>query len=134
MPLEKIDQKVNLGHERKRKRMEDKIRKAGTKQPRRCDKESSKTYTSPYFSTSQNITTNSSQTYLGATTTQMTALPNLPFTTRPLSNISNLPQSSSTSTVGLPPQGIRAIRFLSPLNIINIPQKQPQQNLAFRPP
>ena len=51
MPIESNDQKMNLGHERKRKKIESKIPKPGGKRPRRCDKENTKT--SQYFSSSQ---------------------------------------------------------------------------------
>ncbi|CAF1544219.1 unnamed protein product, partial [Adineta steineri] len=49
MPTDKRDNNINLGHERKRKRIDDKITKPGGKRPRRCDKEPTKKYTSPYF-------------------------------------------------------------------------------------
>ena len=58
MPTDHSDNGNNLDHERKRKRIDDKISKSGGKRPRWCDKESRKTYTSQYFSSTQSIQLN----------------------------------------------------------------------------
>ncbi|CAF5017085.1 unnamed protein product, partial [Rotaria sp. Silwood1] len=55
MPIEHTDHETNLGHERKRKRLENKISKSGGKRPRRCDKENK--YSSPYFTSNNNTST-----------------------------------------------------------------------------
>lgn len=55
IPLDGNDDKVNVGHEKKRKRIENMIGKPGTKRPRRIDKEKSKLFTSPSFSSTSSI-------------------------------------------------------------------------------
>jgi len=132
MPVDNCDKKVNLGHERKRRRIEDKIKKPGGKRPRRCDKEPNKKYTSPYFSSNQINTTNASQTCQGDTTSQMNASINPPSIIHALTDVSNLPSSSSsTSNVGAAPKLVKAIRFLTPINV-NVPQ-QLNQYVVLKP-
>ncbi|CAF4078028.1 unnamed protein product [Rotaria sordida] len=126
MPLDKRDNQVNLGHERKRKWIDDKIKKAGGKCPRRCDKESNKEHTSSYFSSKQNSTTNA----IGTRRDDIISFPlnpsnNPQLVTRTLTDISNLP-SSSTSNVTTTPKVIKAIRFITPINLI-VPQQQLNQ-------
>jgi len=133
MPLDDQDNTINLGHERKRKRMEDKIRKPGGKRPRRCDKEPKQKHTSPYFSSNQLNTSNLSQSSQNNFTSQMNTSIGLPSAVPTLTNITNLPSSSSTSAIGIAPKSIKAIRFLTPINV-NIPlQQQANQHIVLKP-
>ncbi|CAF1096172.1 unnamed protein product [Rotaria sordida] len=61
MPIENTDHNVNLGYERKRKKIEDKIPKSGGKRPRQCDKENN--YSSPYFTSNNNNTSIANKTH-----------------------------------------------------------------------
>ncbi|CAF2757759.1 unnamed protein product [Rotaria sp. Silwood2] len=129
---DKCNNKINLGHERKRKRIDDKITKPGGKRPRRIDKESNKKYTSPYFSASQINTTNDSQTCQGdITSSRVNTSINSPPVIRALTGVSNLP-SSSTSTVDVAPKLVRVIRFLTPINV-TVPLPQSNQYVAYIP-
>ncbi|CAF4937674.1 unnamed protein product [Rotaria sp. Silwood1] len=126
MSLDKRDNHVNLGHERKRKRIDDKIKKVGGKCPRRCDKESNQKYTSSHFSSKQNNATNAVETRRDDIISFPLNPSNNPqFVTRTLTDISNLP-SSSTSNVTTTPKVIKAIRFITPVNLI-VSQQQSNQ-------
>ncbi|CAF0958560.1 unnamed protein product [Rotaria sordida] len=126
MPLDKRDNQVNLGHERKRKRIDDKIKKAGGKCPRRCDKESNKEHTSSYFTSKQNNTTNAVETRQNDIISFPLNPSNNPqLVTRTLTDISNLP-SPSTSNVTTTSKVIKAIRFITPINLI-VSQQQSNQ-------
>ncbi|CAF1596322.1 unnamed protein product [Rotaria sp. Silwood1] len=126
MSLDKRDNHVNLGHERKRKRIDDKIKKVGGKCPRRCDKESNQKYTSSHFSSKQNNATNAVETRRDDIISFPLNPSNNPqFVTLTLTDISNLP-SSSTSNVTTTPKVIKAIRFITPVNLI-VSQQQSNQ-------
>ncbi|CAF3822698.1 unnamed protein product [Rotaria sp. Silwood1] len=132
MSLDKRDNHVNLGHERKRKRIDDKIKKVGGKCPRRCDKESNQKYTSSHFSSKQNNATNAVETRRDDIISFPLNPSNNPqFVTRTLTDISNLP-SSSTSNVTTTPKVIKAIRFITPVNLI-VSQQQSNQAEVRQP-
>ena len=129
MPVDNRDKKVNLGHARKRKRIEDKIKKPGSKCPRRCDKESDVVkYTSPYFPSNQINSTDTTQSSANAVT-RLIVPSNPPSTVRAPTDIFNLPSSSRSAVES---QIVTAIRFLTPVNI-QVPPQQPNQNVVFKP-
>ncbi|CAF3364813.1 unnamed protein product [Rotaria socialis] len=131
MPTDKRDNNINLGHERKRKRIDDKITKPGGKRPRRCDKEPTKKYTSPYFQGTQGNTTNVNQTRQGNVSHSQRDEPiNSPAISRGLTNITNLPSSSTSNVVT--PSRIQSIRFLTPINI-RLPIQQLNQTVISNP-
>ncbi|CAM4845796.1 unnamed protein product, partial [Rotaria magnacalcarata] len=100
MPTDKRDNNINHGHERKRKRIDDKITKPGGKRPRRCDKEPTKKYTSPYFQGTQGNTTNVNQTRQGNVSHSQRDEPiNSPAISGGLTNITNLPSSLTSNVV-----------------------------------
>ena len=117
MSLNKHDNQVNLGHARKRKRIDDKIPKPGGKRPRRCDKESNKQYVSPYFSsTSNNTITRTGRNQHDHIPLQPNTSNNPLVFTRTLSDTSNL-SSSTTSSVSSTPKVIKTIQFLAPISL-----------------
>jgi hypothetical protein len=125
MPIEDTDNKINLGHERKRKRIDNKIGKAGGKRPRRCDKEKENNHLSPYFTSNNNATTTNKQN-ADNNPRPPASLPinTLPLTS-PFQNVSNV--SSSTSTVtGSTARLIKSVRFISPTNLTIVPSQQNQ--------
>ncbi|CAF2264539.1 unnamed protein product [Rotaria magnacalcarata] len=134
MPTDKRDNNINLGHERKRKRIDDKITKPGGKRPRRCDKEPTKKYTSPYFQGTQGNTTNVNQTRQGNVSHSQRDEPiNSPAISGGLTNITNLPSSLTSNVVT--PSRIQSIRFLTPINI-RLPIQQLNQtviNISYQP-
>lgn len=120
MPIDKSSEKSNLGHARKRKRIEDKITKPGGKRPRRCDKDPTQKITSPYFRSNENSSTILSQTKQIGMSSQIASLNNPSSSNRALTDVSNLPSSSSTTPVDSLQRRITAIRFVTPINI-NVP-------------
>jgi hypothetical protein len=131
MPTDKCDNNVNLGHVRKRKRTDDKKGKAGGKRPLRCDKETNQENTFPNYPLNQINTTNVRQTYPGDMTSQVNVPINPPLMIHALTDVSNLP-SSSTSTVNVAPKLVKAIRFLTPINA-NVPLQQSNQFVVLKP-
>lgn len=131
MPTDLSDNSNNLGHERRRKRIDDKISKSGGKRPRRIDKEIRKTYTSQYFPATQSTQLNPApvaevdQVRLRANSKENPSTIN-----RPLSVISNLPSSSASNT-GAAPRFVQAIRFLTPVNL-NVPLHNANQCVIRR--
>ena len=92
MPTDKLENERNAGHERKRKRIDDKITKSGGKRPRRCDKEPTKKYISPYFQGIQDNTTNIYQIRQEDVSHAAKIEPiTSSKTTRGLTNVTNLP-------------------------------------------
>ncbi|CAF3798185.1 unnamed protein product [Rotaria sp. Silwood1] len=120
MPIEHTDHETNLGHERKRKRLENKILKSGGKRPRRCDKENK--YSSPYFTSNNNTSTANQLNEVNNTYSSVSLSISTLSTTSPLQNVSNLSLSSSNIPT---PTIIKAVRFLSPTNLTVAP---PQKN------
>ncbi len=131
MPIEDTDGKTNLGHERKRRRIENKIAKAGGKRPRRCDKEKENNHLSPYF-TSNNISPNTNRQNADNTPSSSASLPTntLPVTS-PLQNVLNVTPSTSTVT-GSTARLIKSVRFISPTNLTIVPSQQTQY-MIFQP-
>ena len=116
MPADKRDNEINVGHERKRKRIDDKITKPGGKRPRRCDKEPTKKYISPYFQGIQDNTTNIYQTRQEDVSHAAKIEPiTSSKTTGSLTNITNL-RSPSTSNVVATPNCIKTIHILAPIH------------------
>ena len=133
MPVDDSSNRVNIGHERKRKRIDDKISKSGGKRPRRCDKESRKTYTSTYFRTTQTNNGNHSQANEnGNVSTPGNTTTSASSTNDPLNVISKLP-ISSLPPAGTAPRLVQSIRFLTPINV-NIPLQQSNQYVIRRLP
>ena len=131
MPTELSDNSNNLGHERKRKRIDDKISKSGGKRPRRIDKETRKTYTSQYFPSTQSIQQNPPPiAQVDQVSLQANTKENPSTIHRPLNVISNLPSSSASNT-GAAPRFVQAIRFLTPVNL-NVPLQNANQCLIRR--
>ncbi|CAF0895920.1 unnamed protein product [Adineta steineri] len=130
MPMDKSNEKVNLGHSRKRRRIEDKITKPGGKRPRRCDKDPEKKNTSPYFHSNENSSTILSQTKQIGIASQTASLNNPSSITRALTDISNVP-SSSTALDSIQ-RRITSIRFVTPINI-SMPLRQSTESLVLKP-
>jgi hypothetical protein len=64
-------------------------------------------------------------------TSQVNAPINPPLMIHALTDVSNLP-SSSTSTVNVVPKLVKAIRFLTPINV-NVPLQQSNQYVVLKP-
>jgi hypothetical protein len=123
MPIENTDNKTNLGHERKRKRIDDKIPKSGGKRPRRCDKENH--CSSSYF-TSNNNTSSAIKPPTDNNPCSSASLPiNTLPTTSPFQNVTNF-SSSTTTVTGSTPRLIKSVRFISPTNLTIVPAQQNQ--------
>lgn len=115
--------KPNLGHERKRKRIEDKVGKPGRKRPRRCDKENEQL--SRYFTTHNNTSATLQPT---TTSNSSSASPSISSTPRlSLQNISNVgPPSIVVDSI---PRVIKSIRFMAPTNFLISPPNQNQMTV-----
>ena len=108
MPIPDTDSKINLGHERKRKRMEDKIPKSGGKRPRRCDKENK--HSSPYFGSNQTTSTDNKSVVVNPSSS-ITSLPVNTFSINsPLQDTTNIRAATSTLN-GSMPTLIKSVRF-----------------------
>lgn len=125
MPTEK-HKAENLGHERKRKRAEEKVGKAGGKRPRRCDKENDppirRSTLADSLATIEKITTvqiPSSSSTVGKATTSLSS-----------QNFSSV--SSASILVDSIPRAIQSIHFLSPTNASIVPS-QHKKLLIFPP-
>jgi len=123
MPIDDTGNKVNLGHERKRKRIDNKIGKAGGKQPRRCDKENN--HSSPYFTSNNNTSTTSKPPGHNNLCSSVTSSTNTFSIASPFQNISNFSPSSLGVTVPKPTI-IKSVRFISPTNLTIVPSQQNQ--------
>lgn len=127
MPVDDQDNANNLGHARKRRRMEDKIRKPGGKRPRRCDKDPKQTNTSSYFSLNQSSTGNLPQNYQNNISSQTAAATSSSSIIPTITNVTNVHSTSSSNACNASSTSnvVRAIRILTPLNV-NIPLSQQQ--------
>ena len=125
MPMDDTGNKVNLGHERKRKRIDNKIGKAGGKQPRRCDKENNQSSSSSYFTSNNNTSTTNKPPGEHNPCSSVTLSTNTLSITSPFQNISNFSPSSSGVT-GPKPTIIKSVRFISPTNLTIVPSQQNQ--------
>ena len=131
MPTDKRDNKVNLGHERKQKRIDNKITKPGGKRPQRCDKEPATKYISPYFQGNQDNTKNIYPTRQGANPSEKIEPITSTRITHGLTNITNL-LPSSTSNVVATPNRIQTIRLLAPIGV-GFPPQQFSQTVIRNP-
>ena len=118
MPSEK-NPRVNVGQERKRKRIEEKIGKAGRKQPRRCDKENEQL---SRFFTNTNHPSTSDKPKISQIPPSSTSATNYLTTPLSLRNISNV--VSPSIVIDSVPRAIRSIRLMSPTNLSIVPSQQ----------